>query len=61
MKTTVVITPMNGQEATVKSFITERDAYNFFTQWCDEHGYEYESDSTEAGGRGHDYRIEITE
>jgi len=55
----VVITKMQTGEETVKEFTTAKDAINYFCEWCDEHNYTHEWGEIEAGGIGHDYRIEI--
>ena len=56
---TVVITKMSTGATTSTGFATEKDAYDYFATWCDAHGYDYEANSTEAGGIGYDYKIEI--
>lgn len=61
MKTKIIITKMDGSDVTEKFFLNEKDCRNFFSEWCDERGYEYDADSLDAGGIGHDYRIEIIE
>lgn len=58
----VVITNMHTKKRIhVHEFLNEFDAIQYFREWCDEHEYEYKSDSKEAGGIGYDYRIEIVE
>lgn len=61
----VIRTPMqahiNGGKSKTNTFNTLTDAQLFFAAICDELGYEYIIGATEAGGRGHDYLIQITE
>jgi len=59
MKTQVVITQMKEGETKKILFENEHQAMQYFREWCDEHGYDYDNESTEAGGIGHDYRIEV--
>ncbi len=59
MEAKVIITKMDGSEKVVKEFITIKDAQDYFYNWCDEHGYNSRLYNEEAGGRGHDYRIEV--
>jgi hypothetical protein len=60
----VTIKPMqkhiNNGETKVLEFINNRDARDYFFGWCDEKGYDYEDyNTTEAGGRGHDFEITL--
>jgi hypothetical protein len=57
MKKVTITTMATGNEE-IKSFITENDALNYFISKCNELGYQIENN--EAGGRGHDFRIELT-
>jgi len=60
---TVTITPMskhiNNGEIKVLEFSKNRNAMNYFISLCDEKGYDYELNSTYAGGIGHDYKITL--
>jgi hypothetical protein len=42
----------------IKTFKSKKDAINFFVQWCDERDYDFD-ETYNAGGIGHDYRIEL--
>lgn len=61
----VIRTPMqahiNNGKSKTNTFNTVTDAQLFFAAICDELGYDYEIGAIEAGGRGHDYLIQITE
>lgn len=59
MKTTIEITTMSTGEVTTKIFTSNADAFTYFAQWCDERGYDYDYATCQAGGIGHDYRIEL--
>ena len=65
MNATVTITPMskhiNNGETKVLEFSKNSKAMNYFISLCDEKGYDYEfnSNSADAGGRGHDYEITL--
>jgi len=61
MKTKIIITKMIPGAVIEKDFITEKQARDYFYGFCDEHDMQYEQDSEEAGGIGHDYRIELVE
>lgn len=60
MKTTVIIKKTSTGEI-IKSldFTNQELAIQYFRQWCDENNYSYENTSYCAGGRGHDFEIEI--
>lgn len=57
MKTTVKITAMNGKSGKINTFANEVQAREYFEEKCNELGYEINGD--EAGGIGHDLRIEL--
>ena len=59
MKTTIEITTMSTGSVTVKTFTTNAEAYTYFANFCDEHGYDYDYSTCDAGGRGCDYRITL--
>lgn len=59
MKTRVMITNMTGTKLTMKSFVTELDALQYLRAFCDENNMPYENNSESAGGRGHDYYIQL--
>lgn len=59
MKTRVMITNMSGTKLTMKSFATEWDALQYLRAFCDENNIPYENNSESAGGRGHDYYIQL--
>lgn len=56
---------INGGKEQVIPFIHLDEAVNYFINWCNDHGYEYEypegstGEDLSAGGIGHDYRIAI--
>jgi hypothetical protein len=55
----VIITRMSTGKEDHREFITYKDAYQFFLNWCIERNYEHDDNATEAGGTGYDYRIEV--
>jgi len=59
----VIITPMqrhiNNGKTSEMEFGTNKAAYDYFATKCDALGYSYDENTTEAGGFGHDYRIEL--
>lgn len=59
MKTTIEIQSMSTGETTIKTFINNAEAYTYFANFCDEHGYDYDYATCDAGGIGCDYRITI--
>lgn len=61
MTTKIIITKMTTGVVTENGFTTEKQAREYFFGFCDEHDMQYDNDSTEAGGIGHDYRIELAE
>ena len=61
MKTKIIITKVIPGAVTEKDFITEKQAREYFFGFCDEHDMQYDNDPEEAGGIGHDYRIELVE
>jgi hypothetical protein len=57
----VVITNMHTGKRKVEEFLCISEAKQYFREWCDEHDYPYNEESTESGGVGFNYRIEIVE
>ena len=60
MKTKVIIEKWNG-EIKEKTFATEKQAKQFFLEFCDEHNIPPDHDNLEAGGVGFDFCITVTE
>jgi hypothetical protein len=52
---------INGGKTIVNTFNNLNEAKMFFSFICDTMGYHYEMGENEAGGRGHDYLIQINE
>jgi len=50
---------MHTKNMRFRQFLCVSDAKQYFREWCDEHEYPYNEESTESGGIGFDYRIEI--
>lgn len=59
----ITITNMNTREQQVFTFTEKHRAINNFIERCDARGYDWREmemhDGYQAGGIGHDYRIEL--